>query len=332
MQNDLRKLVNSVKDENIKSQLKELENVYSLILDSIKEDNDSYRNVKKLEEYYIPSIVRHTNSYLELTGNETYINRELEKFKNNILESIFNSKMACRTILQEMQEADIMKANAEIQANKICMELEGMYDSFFMTPSNSVVKEEVFQYSAVQENNHDVRVLSQDPFIRPNEREKSQLKAGYKYKYNLAYEYIDDYYPMCAVSNNIFSTVIDDIEINRPRASKEVADMLKKVLKDVNICILPGIAFYGLKAAVLEIDGANGINLSQALKVDFSNKNIYIDDELSVKGKDFVLLTSVCKSGREFSMCKKFLQNAGAKSVRCLALAREIDYFPEEKR
>ena len=50
MQNDLRKLVNSVKDENIKSQLKELENVYSLILDSIKEDNDSYRNVKKLEE------------------------------------------------------------------------------------------------------------------------------------------------------------------------------------------------------------------------------------------------------------------------------------------
>ena len=56
MQNDLRKLVNSVKDENIKSQLKELENVYSLILDSIKEDNDSYRNVKKLEEYYLSLI------------------------------------------------------------------------------------------------------------------------------------------------------------------------------------------------------------------------------------------------------------------------------------
>lgn len=318
-----------LKDEKLKNQLEELVTAYSLILDGIKEDSPNYQNVKKLNSVYIPSLVNQINTYLEVTGDEKYFDRELEKFRNNILEAVFNTKMACRNILRELQEMDIMTAKAEIQANKVCLELDGLFDSFFMTPTS---EKETFEEVLYKEENIEKRTLTQDPFVEPKKRGHSPLKEGYKIRYNLAYEYIDDYYPVRDVTNNKFSSVIDDIEVNAKRAIKEVATILKRVLKDVNVCVLPGMAFAGLNAALLELDGTEGINLCSALQVDFDKKKVFINDEVDIRGNDFLLLDSVCRSGKKFSDYKNFLLNEGASSVRCLALAREIDYFPEGKR
>jgi hypoxanthine-guanine phosphoribosyltransferase len=41
--------------------------------------------------------------------------------------------------------------------------------------------------------------------------------------------------------------------------------------------------------------------------------------------KDIILLEPICVTGRSFNICRNILIEFGAASVRCIALAREMD-------
>ena len=118
------KLINTasmkIKDDKIKENIKELNEIYKNIIDiSVKDASENKISVKELEkllEYNIPTIVKIINTYIDL--EKSRIEQNNDKLKNNIMDSIIAMKENLKTALNTIYNNNIMDISSDIEVIK----------------------------------------------------------------------------------------------------------------------------------------------------------------------------------------------------------------------
>lgn len=118
------KLINTasmkITDNKIKENIKELNEIYKNIIDiSVKDTTNNKIATKELEkllEYNIPTIVKIINTYIDLEKSK--IEENNDKLKNDIMDSIIAMKENLKTILNTIYESNIIDISSDIEVIK----------------------------------------------------------------------------------------------------------------------------------------------------------------------------------------------------------------------
>ncbi|WP_157151458.1 TM2 domain-containing protein [Brachyspira sp. SAP_772] len=118
------KLINTIsmkiKDNKLKENIKELNELYKNIIDiSAKDTSDNKIAIKELEkllEYNIPTIVKIINTYIDLEKSK--IEQDNTKLKNDIMDSIIAIKEKLKTILDTIYNNNIIDISSDIEVIK----------------------------------------------------------------------------------------------------------------------------------------------------------------------------------------------------------------------
>lgn len=118
------KLINTasmkITDNKIKENIKELNEIYKNIIDiSVKDTTNNKIAAKELEkllEYNIPTIVKIINTYIDLEKSK--IEKDNDKLKNDITDSIIVMKENLKTILNTIYKSNIIDISSDIEVIK----------------------------------------------------------------------------------------------------------------------------------------------------------------------------------------------------------------------
>lgn len=118
------KLINTasmkITDNKIKENIKELNEIYKNIIDiSVKYTTNNKIAAKELEkllEYNIPTIVKIINTYIDLEKSK--IEEDNDKLKNDITDSIIAMKENLKTILNTIYKSNIIDISSDIEVIK----------------------------------------------------------------------------------------------------------------------------------------------------------------------------------------------------------------------
>ena len=118
------KLINTasmkIADNKIKENIKELNEIYKNIIDiSVKDTTNNKIAAKELEkllEYNIPTIVKIINTYIDLEKSK--IEEDNDKLKNDITDSIIAMKENLKTALNTIYNNNIMDISSDIEVIK----------------------------------------------------------------------------------------------------------------------------------------------------------------------------------------------------------------------
>lgn len=118
------KLINTasmkIADNKIKENIKELNEIYKNIIDiSVKDTTNNKIAAKELEkllEYNIPTIVKIINTYIDLEKSK--IEEDNDKLKNDITDSIIAIKENLKTILNTIYKSNIIDISSDIEVIK----------------------------------------------------------------------------------------------------------------------------------------------------------------------------------------------------------------------
>lgn len=118
------KLINitsiKIKDNKIKENIKELNELYKNIIDISAKDTASnkiaIKELEKLLEYNIPTIVKIINTYIDLEKSK--IEQDNTKLKNNIMDSIIAIKEKLKTILDAIYNNNVIDISSDIEVIK----------------------------------------------------------------------------------------------------------------------------------------------------------------------------------------------------------------------
>lgn len=118
------KLINTasmkIADNKIKENIKELNEIYKNIIDiSVKDTTNNKIAAKELEkllEYNIPTIVKIINTYIDLENSK--IEEDNDKLKNDITDSIIAMKENLKTILNTICKSNIIDISSDIEVIK----------------------------------------------------------------------------------------------------------------------------------------------------------------------------------------------------------------------
>lgn len=109
-----------IKDDKIKENIKELNELYKNIIDiSVKDTASNKIAIKELEkllEYNIPTIVKIINTYIDLEKSK--IEEDNDKLKNDITDSIIAMKENLKTILNTICKSNIIDISSDIEVIK----------------------------------------------------------------------------------------------------------------------------------------------------------------------------------------------------------------------
>ena len=118
------KLINitsiKIKDNKIKENIKELNELYKNIIDISAKDTASnkiaIKELEKLLEYNIPTIVKIINTYIDLEKSK--IEQDNTKLKNNIMDSIISIKENLKNVLNTIYNNNIIDISSDIEVIK----------------------------------------------------------------------------------------------------------------------------------------------------------------------------------------------------------------------
>ncbi|WP_157148975.1 TM2 domain-containing protein [Brachyspira pilosicoli] len=118
------KLINTasmkIADNKIKENIKELNEIYKNIIDiSVKDTTNNKIAAKELEkllEYNIPTIIKIINTYIDLENSK--IEEDNDKLKNDITDSIIAMKENLKTILNTIYKSNIIDISSDIEVIK----------------------------------------------------------------------------------------------------------------------------------------------------------------------------------------------------------------------
>ena len=118
------KLINitsiKIKDNKIKENIKELNELYKNIIDISAKDTASnkiaIKELEKLLEYNIPTIVKIINTYIDLEKSK--IEKDNTKLKNNIMDSIISIKENLKNVLNTIYNNNIIDISSDIEVIK----------------------------------------------------------------------------------------------------------------------------------------------------------------------------------------------------------------------
>ena len=118
------KLINTasikIKDDKIKENIKELNELYKNIIDiSVKDTASNKIAIKELEkllEYNIPTIVKIINTYIDLENSK--IEQDNTKLKNDIMDSIIAIKENLKNVLNTIYNNNVIDISSDIEVIK----------------------------------------------------------------------------------------------------------------------------------------------------------------------------------------------------------------------
>lgn len=118
------KLINTasmkIKDNKIKENIKELNELYKNIIDistkDVSNNQAATKELEKLLEYNIPTIVKIINTYIDLEKSK--IEQDNNKLKDDIMDSIIAMKENLKTILNTIYESNIIDISSDIEVIK----------------------------------------------------------------------------------------------------------------------------------------------------------------------------------------------------------------------
>lgn len=118
------KLINitsiKIKDNKLKENIKELNELYKNIIDISAKDTASnkiaIKELEKLLEYNIPTIVKIINTYIDLEKSK--IEQDNTKLKNDIMDSIIAIKEKLKNVLNAIYNNNIIDISSDIEVIK----------------------------------------------------------------------------------------------------------------------------------------------------------------------------------------------------------------------
>ena len=109
-----------IKDDKIKENIKELNELYKNIIDISLKCTDSnkiaIKELEKLLEYNIPTIIKIINTYINLENSK--IEQDNTKLKNDIMDSVIAMKENLKTALNTIYNNNIMDISSDIEVIK----------------------------------------------------------------------------------------------------------------------------------------------------------------------------------------------------------------------
>lgn len=118
------KLINitsiKIKDNKLKENIKELNELYKNIIDISAKDTASnkiaIKELEKLLEYNIPTIVKIINTYIDLEKSK--IEQDNTKLKNDIMDSIISIKEKLKNVLNTIYNNNVIDISSDIEVIK----------------------------------------------------------------------------------------------------------------------------------------------------------------------------------------------------------------------
>ena len=184
-------------------------------------------------------------------------------------------------------------------------------------------------------------------------RDKFYYKGGRKiFRSSNDIEYIVEYHPyyMHGERNPNFdyaSSKILDVKKNENKAIYWYAERIKEATsKGDVICVVPSsngnVSNYGIGKIAWILSKHGRINASKCLlrirpieklanggnrAITVHLESIVVQDKHLIKDNSVLLIDDVTTTGNSMMACKKLLLDAGAKDVRCLALAKTVSDY-----
>ena len=126
----IRQIIPQIEDEELVSEIKEINDTVKKIIDAIEKKPDKYEKVNNFFDYYLPVTINILNRYDEIE-NQSLNTEESNKFMNSTKNMVKKINKAFKVQLANIYQADIIDTDAEMKVFENMLKSDGYQDDDF---------------------------------------------------------------------------------------------------------------------------------------------------------------------------------------------------------
>ena len=122
----IREANNAIPGEEMSAKLGKMEDIMTRIFDRVKKEPDSATELRKLMKYYLPTTVKLLDAYIQMDGQPSYGDNNIENTRMEIEQSIDVINNAFGRLFDSMFNDVAMDISTDITTMKMMMEKDGL--------------------------------------------------------------------------------------------------------------------------------------------------------------------------------------------------------------
>lgn len=126
----IEQIIPQIEDEELVSEIKEINDTVKKIIDAIEKKPDKYEKVNNFFDYYLPVTINILNRYDEIE-NQSLNTEESNKFMNSTKNMVKKINKAFKVQLANIYQADIIDTDAEMKVFENMLKSDGYQDDDF---------------------------------------------------------------------------------------------------------------------------------------------------------------------------------------------------------
>lgn len=126
----IEQIIPQIEDEELVSEIKEINDTAKKIIDAIEKKPDKYEKVNNFFDYYLPVTMNILNRYDEIE-NQSLNTEESNKFMNSTKNMVKKINKAFKVQLANIYQADIIDTDAEMKVFENMLKSDGYQDDDF---------------------------------------------------------------------------------------------------------------------------------------------------------------------------------------------------------
>lgn len=126
----IEQIIPQIEDEELVSEIKEINDTVKKIIDAIEKKPDKYEKVNNFFDYYLPVTMNILNRYDEIE-NQSLNTEESNKFMNSTKNMVKKINKAFKVQLANIYQADIIDTDAEMKVFENMLKSDGYQDDDF---------------------------------------------------------------------------------------------------------------------------------------------------------------------------------------------------------
>lgn len=124
----IREIVPKVEDPELKSDISEINDTASKIIDTIEKKPEKYKNIGNFFTYYLPVTVKILQKYDEIE-NQRLSSKDSKEYMSSTKSMIRKINGAFKTKLSNLYQADIIDSDAEMKVFDAMLKSDGYNDN-----------------------------------------------------------------------------------------------------------------------------------------------------------------------------------------------------------
>ena len=123
----IKNLIPKVENDETKQNLKEINETINKILEEVEKNPKKEKSLNNFFDYYLPVLIKITTRYDEIE-NTRLTSPDEKKFMTKAQNLIKDTNKACKTILSNLYQKDIMDTDADMKVYELMMKADGIVE------------------------------------------------------------------------------------------------------------------------------------------------------------------------------------------------------------